>query len=61
MKADNAYTEATVVTSLMEMNEFGSSVYCPPFKLHGPSAVISALAALFVPGVSPGFPPVATI
>jgi hypothetical protein len=61
INAASAYTDATVVTSLIKMKLFGSSVYPPPCKLHGPSAAINAIAALFVPGASPGLPPVATI
>jgi hypothetical protein len=49
----SAHTAATVVNSFMLIN-----VEVPRFP-HGPSAAISAIAALLVPGLSPGFPPVA--
>jgi hypothetical protein len=49
----SAHTAATVVSSFIEINVEG-----PRFP-QGPSAAISASAALFVPGPSPGFPPVA--
>jgi hypothetical protein len=50
-------TAATVVTSVIETNVEG------PRLPHGPSAAISAIAVLFVPGLSPGFglPPFAVM
>jgi hypothetical protein len=49
----SAHTAATVVSSFMLINVEG------PRLPQGPSAAISARAALFVPELSPGFPPVA--
>jgi hypothetical protein len=49
-----AHTAATVVSSLVTMNVEG--VKFP----QAPSAVIIDKVGLFVPGASPGLPPVAT-
>jgi hypothetical protein len=48
-------TAATVVTSVIETNVEG------PRLPQGPSAAISAIAVLFVPGLSPGLPPFAVM
>jgi hypothetical protein len=55
MNGVSAYTAATVVNSFIEIKLELVSV------LHGPIAAIRRIAVLFVPLLSPGLPPLATI